>query len=89
MQSIGTRGRLLAGAALGVGLAVLAPAQAQAQCAVTPAATPVSGTVTCADTTSADTTYTGVSPANNRNYNVDTSTIAFTGTVSAGEIVGG
>src|SRR6187399_2338203 len=83
-----SRSRLLAGAALGFGLA-LVPQQAMAQCAVSPAATPVTGTVTCADTTTTDTTYAGVSPSVHRNYNVDTSAGSVTGTVSAGSVVDG
>jgi hypothetical protein len=73
---------------LGFGLA-LAPQQAMAQCAVSPAATPVTGTVTCADTTTTDTTYAGVSPSVHRNYNVDTSAGNVTGTVTAGSVVDG
>ena len=60
----------------------LAAAPAQAACVVTPAATPVAGTVVCGTTTTTDTTYAGVSPSVSRNYNVDTSTGAFTGSVT-------
>ena len=81
-------GHPLVHAALGFGLA-LAPQQAQAACTVSPAATPVTGTVTCADTTTGDSTYAGVSPATDRNYNVDTSAGDVTGTVSAGATVDG
>ena len=45
--------------------------------------------MTSADTTTTDTPYTGVSPSVHRNYNVDTSTTNFTGTVTTGEIVNG
>src|SRR5687768_11700426 len=82
------RNRLLAGAALGLGLA-MAPTQAQADCVVSPPGTPVAGTVTCADTVTSDTTYTGTSPSIDRNYEVDTATTDFTGTVSTGEFVSG
>src|SRR5688572_10379577 len=88
MKSTISRGRLLAGAALGFGLA-FAPQQAQAACTVSPAATPVTGTVTCADTTTTDTTYAGVSPSVHREYEVDTSGGDVTGTVSAGATVDG
>ena len=86
MKSTISRGQLLAGAALGFGLA-FAPQQAQAACTVSPVATPVTGTITCADTTTGDTTYAGVSPASDRNYNVDTSGGDVTGTISAGATV--
>src|SRR5688500_13102881 len=89
MTVTGSRGRLLAGAALGLGLWMMAPTEAQAQCVVTPPATPVAGTVTCADTVTTNTTYLGVSPSIHRNYEVDTSTTVFTGTVTTGEIVSG
>ena len=84
---ISTRRALFASAITGATLVVASPAQAA--CTVTPAATPVAGTVVCATTTTTDTTYAGVSPAVDRNYNVDTSTTAFTGTVSTGVIVDG
>src|SRR5690349_21595302 len=84
---ISTRRALFASAITGATLVVASPAQAA--CTVTPAATPVAGTVVCATTTTTDTTYAGVSPAVDRNYNVDTSTTAFTGTVSTGAIVDG
>ena len=61
----------------------LAVAPAQASCVVTPAATPVAGTVACGTTTTTDTTYAGVSPSASRNYNVDTSTTIFTGSVTS------
>ncbi len=82
MQTVGTRGRLLAGAALGLGLAVL-PQQAQAACTVT------ATTVVCGTTTTTNTTNAGATPAVDRNYPVDTSASAFTGTVSTGAIVDG
>ncbi|QIK96489.1 autotransporter outer membrane beta-barrel domain-containing protein [Sphingomonas sp. HDW15A] len=84
---ISTRRALFASAITGATLVVASPAQAA--CTVTPAGTPVAGTVVCATTTTTDTTYAGVSPAVDRNYNVDTSTTAFTGTVSTGAIVDG
>ena len=83
MKSVGTRGRLLAGASLGFGLAVLVPQQALAACTVT------ATTVTCATTTTTNTTNAGATPAVDRNYPVDTSTSDFTGTVSAGAVVDG
>ena len=82
MQPVGTRGRLLAGAALGLGFTVL-PHQAQAACVVTPTA------VTCGTTTTTNTTNAGASPAADRNYLVNTSTTDFTGTVATGAIVDG
>ena len=78
-----TRGRLLAGAALGFGLATLVPQQAMAACVV--AAT----SVVCDDTTTTDTTNAGGTPASDRHYPVDTSAADFTGTVLSGEIVNG
>src|SRR4051794_17162987 len=89
MNLISTRTRLLGSAAIGLGLTMVAASPAQAACVVTPAATPVAGTVVCATTTTTNTTYLGVSPAVDRNYNVDTSAGAFTGTVSTGAIVDG
>ena len=83
MQSVGTRGRLLAGASLGLGLAVLAPQQALAACTVT------ATTVTCAPTTTTDTTNAGATPAVDRHYPANTSAGDFTGTVSTGAIVDG
>jgi hypothetical protein len=83
------RGRLLAGAALGLGLAVVAPQQAEAACVVNPAATPVTGTVTCATTTTNNSTYAGVSPASDREYVVNTTAGTVTGTVSPGAVVSG
>ena len=84
-----SRSRLLAGAALGLGLAMLAPGQAQAACVVSPAASPVTGTIVCGTTTTTDTTYAGVSPSVHREYLVDTSTGDVTGTVSTGAVVDG
>ena len=84
-----SRGRLLAGAALGFGLAVLAPQQAQAACTVTPAATPVTGTVVCADTTTTNTTFTGTNPSLHREYEVDTSGGDVTATVNTDAVVDG
>jgi hypothetical protein len=78
---------LTGGSVTALGITMLAAAPAQAACVVTPAASPVAGTVTCATTTTTDTTYAGVSPAIDRHYLVDTSTTAFTGTVSAGAII--
>src|SRR4030095_41445 len=89
MKLVVSRGRVLSGAALGFGLAILVPQQAQATCTVSPAATPVTGTVTCATTTTTDTTNAGASPASDRNYNVDTAAGAVTGTVSSGAVVDG
>ena len=90
MPSPITRGRLLAGAALGVGLAVFTPTQAQAQCVVTPAATPVTGTVVCDDTTTVDTTYpVNSATGTDREYLVDTSTGDVTGTVTTGSVIDG
>ena len=83
-----TRGRLLAGAALGFGLA-FAPQQAQAACTVTPAATPVTGTVVCDDTTTADSTFTGTNPSLHREYEVDTSGGDVTATVNTDAVVDG
>src|SRR5262249_33246999 len=51
--------------------------------------TPVTGTVSCATTTTTDTSYAGVSPASDRNYNVDTSAGNVTTTVSTGATVDG
>ena len=51
MIRLSTRSRLLGGAMLGVGLAALVPTQASAQCTVSPAASPVTGSVTCDSTT--------------------------------------
>jgi hypothetical protein len=82
MQSVGTRGRLLAGAALGLGLSIL-PQQAQAACTVT------ATTVTCGTTTTTNTSNAGGSPASDRNYPVNTSPGNFTGTISAGATVDG
>ena len=62
---------------------ILANAPAQAACTVAPNA------VTCATTTTTNTSNAGVTPANDRDYPVDTSTAAFTGTVSTGAIVDG
>ena len=90
MKSVATRGRLLAGAALGVGLSVLAPSQAQAACVVNPAASPVTGTVVCGDTTTANTTYpTNSATGTDREYLADTSAGDVTGTVSTGATVNG
>ena len=52
-------------------------------------ATPVTGTVTCATTTTLNSTYAGVSPSDHRNYNVDTSLGDVSGIVSGGAIVDG
>ncbi|MEO5809156.1 MAG: hypothetical protein ABIR51_03640, partial [Sphingomicrobium sp.] len=82
--------RLLNSAVLTIGGAFAAlsfAGSAQAQCVVSPAATPVAGTVTCATTVTANSTNAGTSPAFDRNYNVDTSTVNFTGTVN-GAITG-
>src|SRR5918997_262937 len=83
MQSVGTRGRLLAGASLGLGLAVLAPQQALAACDVT------ATTVTCATTTTTNTTNAGATPAVDRHYPPNTAAADFTGTVNAGATVDG
>ena len=45
--------------------------------------------VTCATTTTTDSTNAGGSPASDRHYPVDTSGAAFTGTVSSGALVDG
>jgi hypothetical protein len=82
MKSSTSRGRLLAGAALGFGLA-LVPQQAQAACVVT------ATTVVCDDTTTADSTNAGGTPALDRHYPANTSAADFTGTVNTGEIVDG
>ena len=87
MVLLTSRARLLGGAALGLGLSMVVASPAQASCVVTPAATPVAGTVVCGSTSTNNTTYAGVSPAIDRTYNVDTSTTAFTGTVSTGAVV--
>src|SRR5687768_10378872 len=60
MQSV-TRARLLAGAALGIGLTALAPQQALAQCVVT------GTTLTCGNTVTTDTFYPTNVP-NDRGY---------------------
>ena len=85
-----TRGRLLAGAALGLGLAVFTPTQAEAACVVNPAASPVTGTVVCGTTTTDNTTYpVNAATGEDREYLVDTSAGDVTGTVSAGAVVDG
>ena len=89
MNLLATRTRLLSGAALTVGLTMIAASPAQATCTVAPAASPVTGTITCATTTTTDTTYAGVSPASDRNYNVDTAAGNVTATVSTGATVDG
>ena len=61
----------------------LASAPAQAACVVGVNA------VTCASTTTTNTTNAGATPASDRNYLVDTSAAAFTGTVSSGARVDG
>ncbi len=83
MQSVGLRGRLLAGAALGCGLALLAPQQALAACDVTAPG------VICGTTTTTNTTNAGASPAVDRHYPANTSAGNFAGTVSTGAIVDG
>ena len=72
--------RLLAGAALGLGLSTLAPQQAMAACVVT------ATTVVCGPTSTLDSTYPTNAP-NDRHYQIDTSAAGFTGTVSAGALV--
>ena len=59
----------------------LAGAPAQAACVVTPAVTPVTGTVACGTTTTLNSTYPTNAP-NDRNYNVSTAAGAFTGSVT-------
>ncbi|WP_118856805.1 autotransporter outer membrane beta-barrel domain-containing protein [Sphingomonas mesophila] len=76
----------LTGSAIATGMMVAA-SPASAQCTITPPATPVAGTVTCATTATTPTVYTGTSPDTDRIYNVDTSTTAFTGTVSTGAAI--
>ena len=82
---ISYRKRLLASTVTTIvgGIAMIAPQAASAQCAVAP------GTVTCATTTTTNTTNAGGTPASDRNYVVNTSAAAFTGTVSAGAVVDG
>ncbi|HKN41491.1 MAG TPA: hypothetical protein VJV87_01205, partial [Sphingomicrobium sp.] len=80
MNLLATRTRLLSGAALTVGLTMIAASPAQAQCAVN---LPI-GSVSCGTTTTTDTTYAGGLSAVDRNYPVDTSAGNFNGTVQAG-----
>jgi hypothetical protein len=90
MVSLGYRTRLLGSAALGLGLTMVAASPAQAHCVVSPAATPVTGSVLCPDSmTSTDTTNPGATLAFDRNYNIDTSAGAVSGTVSSGAVIDG
>ena len=66
MQSVVFRGRLLAGAALGLGLSVLAPQQAMAACTISSVVNP-NDTLTCTNTTTTNTTF-GTNLPNDRNY---------------------
>jgi len=82
---ISYRERLLASTVttiVGAG-ALVAPQAASAACTVT------ATTVICATTTTTDTTNAGATPANDRNYLVDTSAAAFRSTVFNGNIVDG
>ena len=80
MQSL-SRGRLLAGAAIGLGLSLIAPQQAQAACTL------VAGNLTCTNTTTVDTQYpTNVATGTDRSY---TDVGVETTTVGAGVTVDG
>lgn len=86
MQSVVSRGRLLAGAALGLGLSILAPSRAEAACTVSSVFNPTD-TLTCGSTTTSNTTY-GTNLPNDRNYPFTSSPPTFM-IVSPGALVDG
>lgn len=83
MIAVTSRARLLAGAALGLGLTTFAAQPAWATCTI------AANAVTCATTTTTNTTNAGATPASDRNYPVNTSGGNFTGTVNTGAVVDG